>query len=171
VLGAFELIALVLGVPVAAATFGGTGFLIALAVVVLGVTACTLVAFNALRKLGFSNGEVWERARGLVSPFGASQASEKVLEAVFEGASPVQAARLLMAEAAFREWIRPAVYDVRAGGPDVFGVHALLDEQERARALETEPFEGPVCPRCGRAFRSGVQSCVDCGGLALGTRR
>ncbi len=169
-LGAFELVALVLGVPVASATFGGTGFLLALGVVVAGVAGCTLLTMHALRRLGYTTGEAWTRARSVVSPFGSSQASEKVLAAVFEQASPVQAARLMMSDGAFRQWIRPAVYDVRQGSADVLGVQVLLDEDERARALVTEPFDGPVCPRCGRTFRHGMQSCVDCGGLALAAR-
>lgn len=166
-LGALQLLALVAGVPLLSARLGGAGFLAMLAAVLLLSLTLMLLARHAMQGVGFTSQKATRATLGLLSPFASSRAAEMVLEAALRGGTPVQAARVMMTEAAFHEWIRPTLYDQPGERSTLLAQVDASDADSVARYLSVDAMQGPVCPRCGREYRRGVERCIECPGVHL----
>ena len=158
------LLALVLGLPVATARFGGVGFLAgAAAVLTLAVANAGAGAF-ALRRLGAAP----RRSRILAwcSPFAAGRVLEGVFEAALAGASPAQAVRALSGEAVFAKWCRPRAYDVVYQGLDDPDLRAAADHSTLKAIAKAPPQDSAggasFCPRCAATWRVPVGACPTC---------
>src|SRR5207245_11484395 len=111
VLGVVELVALVLGVPLALQRFGAIGFFAALgAVVLLWLTMCTARLFGRRKP-----GKRWGWAFPFLSPFAAPRAAEALLEEALRDVAPAVVGNTLLPEDAFVGWMRPFVYDATNG--------------------------------------------------------
>jgi hypothetical protein len=161
--------ALVLGIPVAAARFGGWGFVGAAAIAVLSAVASAVVGFLALRRLHFPRPVAARRAAVLLSPFTAPRGGELVLEAAAEGLQPVAVLRALLSDAAFDAWLRPRAYDALRGDLDPMLGTELTGEPLAAVVGARPPgVSGPYCPRCGQSYREGAAKCRGCGVSVVG---
>jgi hypothetical protein len=167
-LGWASLGALVLGIPIAAARFGGWGLVGGAAIVELVAMLSTVIAFSALRRLDFPRSVAARRAAVLLSPFAAPRAGELVLEAAVEGLKPVAVLRALLPDAAFDAWLRPRAYDALQGNPDPM-LPADLAREPVAMIVGARPpgVSGLYCPRCGQSYREGAATCQGCDGVEL----
>lgn len=170
VLGGITLVSLVLGIPVAIAKAGVTGFLAALGLTAAASIGTGVVCGVALRALGASRGTAWRRGLACLSPFTAPRAIEVVYEAALAPATPLEATRAVLSPGAFREWIRPAVWDHLAGDAASEELGRLIPPSEMA-SLVADPGSGlddggsTFCPRCGSAWRlADGSSCPACPG-------
>jgi hypothetical protein len=168
VLGWLSLGALVLGVPIAAARFGGWGLVGGAAIAVLVAVVSAVVAFSALRRLHLPRSAAARQAVVLLSPFAAPRAGELVLEAAVEGLEPVAVLRALLSDAAFDAWLRPRAYDTVQGNPDPM-LRADLAIEPLAAVVAARPpgVSGLYCPRCGQSYRDGAAACAGCDGVEL----
>ena len=160
-LGLVELVALVLGVPLALQRFGATGFLAALgAVLLLCLTIVTALAVGA-----HSLGRPWRAALRFalpfVSPFSAPRAAEALLEVALGDVAPAVASRALLPADAFLRWVRPLVYDARNGGEVDRRLLEGLNLSELDTALASQNGQGMWCRRCGATFVQG-KICSEC---------
>ena len=167
-LGWLSLGALVLGVPIAAARFGGWGLVGGAAIAELVAVVSAVIAFSALRRLHFPRSAAARRAAVLLSPFAAPRAGELVLEAVVEDLQPVAVLRALLPDAAFDAWLRPRAYDAMQGSPDPM-LRADLAREPLAVVVSARPpgVSGLYCPRCGQSYRDGAAACAGCDGVGL----
>jgi hypothetical protein len=167
-LGWLSLGALVLGVPIAAARFGGWGFVGGAAITELVAVVSAVIAFAALRRLDFPRSAAARRAAVLLSPFAAPRAGELVLEAAVEDLQPVVVLRSLLSDAAFDAWLRPRAYDAIQGNPDSM-LRADLAREPLAVVVGARPpgVSGLYCPRCGQSYRDGAAACAGCEGVGL----
>jgi hypothetical protein len=168
VLGWLSLSALVLGVPIAAARFGGWGLVGGAAIAELVAMVSAVVAFLALRRLQFPRSAAARRAAVLLSPFAAPRAGELVLEAAVEDLQPVAVLRALLPDAAFDAWLRPRMYDAMHGNSDPI-LPAYLASEPHAVVVGARPpgVHGLYCPRCGQSYREGTAACWGCDGVGL----
>jgi len=162
VMGAAELVVLVLGLPLALQRFGALGFFVALgAVVLLCLTIFTALFFSA-RSLG----RRWRWAFPFLSPFAAPKAAEALLEEAVRDVPPAVVGRALLPVDAFLVWMRPFVYDASNGGQvDRRFLDGLNLKELRASLAErptSQNGQGLWCPRCGATFIHG-DSCSECG--------
>lgn len=171
--GGLTLVSLVLGIPIGLAKAGLTGFLAGLALTLAAAVATGVASGIAHRALGASRGTAWRRGLACLSPFTAPRAVEVVYEAALASATPLAAAQVVLSPAAFRAWIRPAVWDHLAGDRVSEELTRLIPPPEMA-ALLADPGRGgddggeTYCPRCGAAWRLGAGSCPACpGAVAL----
>ena len=167
VLGWLSLGALVLGVPIAAARFGGWGLVGGAAIAELAAVVSAVVAFSALRRLHFPRSAAARRAAVLLSPFTAPRAGELVLEAAVEGLPPVAVLRALLSEAAFDAWLRPRAYDALQGNPDPLLRADLREPLAVVVGARPPGVLGLYCPRCGQGYRDGAATCHGCDGVGL----
>lgn len=167
-LGCLSLGALVLGVPIAAAHFGGWGFVGGAVIAELVAVVSSVIAFSALRRLHFPRSAAARRAAVLLSPFAAPRAAELVLEAAVEGLEPVAVLRALLPDAAFDAWLRPRAYDTLQGKTDPM-LRADLAREPLAVVVGARPpgVSGLYCPRCGQSYRDGASACGGCDGVGL----
>jgi len=168
VLGWLSLGSLVLGVPIAAARFGGWGFVGGAVVVELVAMVSAAIAFHALRRLQLAPSAAARRAAVLLSPFAASRAPELVLEAAVECLQPVAVLRALLSDSAFDAWLRPRAYDALQGNADSL-LLADMTSEPLAVVVGTRPpgISGLYCPRCGQSYRDGAATCSGCEGVGL----
>ena len=159
VLGSLELVALVVGLPLAMQRWGALGFLIAIgAVLLLCVTIYLALGFSALG---------WRRAFPFLSPFGAPRGAEALLEAWLRDVPPAIVSSVLVPPHTFLEWMRPFMYDASNGGEvDRRFLDGLNLKELRASLAQRPPSQngqqGLWCPRCGATFIHG-DSCSECG--------
>jgi hypothetical protein len=167
-LGWLSLGALVLGVPIATARFGGWGLVGGVATVELVAVVSAVIAFLALRRLHYPCSAAARRAAVLLSPFTAPRAVELVLEAAVEDLRPVAVLRALLPAAAFDAWLRPRAYDALQGISDPM-LRADLAREPLAVVVGARPpgVSGRYCPRCGQSYRADVATCVGCEGVGL----
>jgi hypothetical protein len=168
ILGWLSLGALVLGIPIAAARFGGWGLVGGAAITELVAVVSAAVAFSALRRLHLPRSAAARRAAGLLSPFAAPRAGEMVLEAAVEGLLPMAVLRALLSHVAFDAWLRPRAYDAMQGNPDPM-LRADLAREPLAAVVGARPpgVLGLYCPRCGHSYRDGAATCQGCDGVGL----
>ncbi len=164
--GALTLAALILGLPVATARLGATGFF-AGAAVVLGLAAATAGGGAlALRRVGVAGTRRRRQVLGWCSPFASGRVVEGVYEAALAGASPAQAIRMLAGERVFAEWARRRAYDVvRAGATDPdLSVAADPPTLEAivAAVPDLDADARSYCPRCGGTWSLEKGPCPDC---------
>ena len=159
VLGTLELVALVVGLPLAMQRWGAMGFLVAIgAVLLLCVTIYLALGFSVLG---------WRRAFPFLSPFGAPRAAEALLEASLRDVPPAIVSSALVPPQTFLEWMRPFVYDASNGGEVDRRFLDGLNLKELRASLAQRPAsqngqQGLWCPRCGATFIHG-DSCSECG--------
>jgi hypothetical protein len=174
VLGALVLVGIVFGVPAAAGRFGGWGFVVALAVVMLIATAATGAAFCAVMRLGRGGRRAARLTVHLLWPFSAPRAAELLLEHVVAGAAPLMVARELLGSASFAAWVRPRAYDALhdvAELRDASALWTVVGHSALAAIVDTAPAHCDLgeryCPRCARVYRAGIAACAECRGLRL----
>jgi len=164
VLGAVELVVLVLGLPLALQRFGAMGFFVGLGVVLL----LCLTIFTALVLSGRTLGKRWRWAFPFLSPFSASRAAEVLLEEALHDVPPAVAGSALLPADAFLVFVRPFVYDASNGGDVDRRFLEGMNLKELRAALAQRPGgtsqngQGLLCPRCGATFIHG-DSCSECG--------
>ena len=159
VLGALELVALVVGLPLAMQRWGAMGFLVALGVILL---LCVAI-FVRLRFSGMK----WRRALPFLYPFGAPRAAEVLLEDAVRDVAPSIVTSALLPADAFLGWMRPFVYDASNGGEVERRFLEGLNLKELRESLAQRPAsqngqQSLWCPRCGATFIHG-DSCSECG--------
>ena len=158
VLGVVELVALVLGVPLALQRFGAIGFFAALgAVVLLCLTIFTALLFGG-RKLG----KRWGWAFPFLSPFAAPRAAEALLEEALRDVAPAVVGNTLLPEDAFVGWMRPFVNGREVEHRFLEGVNVKELRASLAQRPPSQNGQGLWCPRCGATFIHG-DSCSECG--------
>jgi len=164
VLGAVELVVLVLGLPLALQRFGAMGFFVGLGVVLL----LCLTIFTALVLSGRTLGKRWRWAFPFLSPFSAPRAAEVLLEEALRDVPPAVAGSALLPADAFLVFVRPFVYDASNGGDvdrrflegmNLNELRATLAQRPRGTS---QNGQGLWCPRCGATFIHG-DSCSECG--------
>lgn len=166
-LGWISLLGLVLGLSLAAAHFGGWGFLFAaaglllVAMLMYGLTAWALV------RTGMSGKEAAWVSLKLLSPFAAGRAIEVLLEGAARDVPPLVVARTLMSSAEFSRWIRPRVFDRQQSGSADMELDLAMTPEERhtlvASAPEVSLGGATYCRRCGDTFNRESGDCPDCG--------
>jgi hypothetical protein len=160
-LGAVELLALVLGVPFALQRFGAFGFFAALGViVVLCLTIYAALAFSAHRL-----GKPWRAALrwalSYLSPFAAPRGAEVLLEEALREVAPGVATNALLPPKVFLRWVRPLVYDANNGREVERRLLEGLNLKQLGASLASPDGQGLWCPRCGATFVQG-ESCSEC---------
>jgi len=164
--GALTLMALVLGLPLAAARFGGLGFLAGAAAAVVLALATASAGGLALRRLGPAGASRRGRVLGWCSPFASGRVLEGVYEAALAGASPAQALRALTEPSVFAAWARARAYDVVRGGAADPDLSAAADTATLKSIVASEPPMDPggrsYCPRCAATWSMSRGSCPDC---------
>ena len=165
--GALTLVALVLGLPIATARFGGVGFLGGALVVVAPALATAAGGWWALRRLGVSGRSRRRQVFGWCSPFASGRVLEGIYQAALAGASPAQALRALAGDRVFAEWARARAYDVVRGGVADPDLSAAADTPTLISIVTAEPAlaAGGVsyCPRCAAVWTAARDTCPDCG--------
>jgi len=167
-LGVLEWLLLVLGVPLAMARWSWLGLILAVAVLFSGSLLLTILSALALDEVGLPRQEIVEQVSGLLSPFAAPRATEVVAEAALAGAAPLDALRLLLPREDYAMLLRPLAYDVQQGKLDPMLLASVPAHLVRAALKRPAGANGAAfCPRCGGTYRSQVECCDDCGGIAL----
>lgn len=162
-----SLLGLVLGLSLAAAHFGGWGFLfgagglLLLAMLMSGLTAW------GLQRSGMPARAALRASLKLLSPFASGRAIEVLVEGAARGLPPLVVARALMSSAAFSGWVRPRVFDAEQGERDDAELGLAMTEGERSSLLESAPESAlggaTFCRRCGHTFDRETGTCPDCG--------
>jgi hypothetical protein len=161
---AITLLALIIGLPVASARFGGIGFFAGAAVVLTLAAANAAAGAITLRRLGSPGrrGQVL----GWCSPFAAGRVLETVLEVALAGASQAQAVRALAAEDVFAAWSRPRAYDVVFSGAHDTDLRAAADETTLKAIVAARPPHGDAgatfCQRCAATWMLTEGACPAC---------
>jgi hypothetical protein len=161
------LAALVLGMPLASARFGGLGF-IAAAVVVLALTLATAAGgWWALRRLEAPANVRRRMVLGWCSPFASGRVLEGVYQTAVAGASPAQALLALAGERVFGEWARTRAYDSVHGGQTDLDLSAAASAATLHAIVSAEPplvaGSKSYCPRCATVWVIVQGTCPDCG--------
>jgi hypothetical protein len=179
-LGALDLLVLILGVPWAVSRFGATGFLGSLACVLILSVATAITAGIALVTEGLPSRVAVRKAIPLASPFSAPLAAEIVLSARTRRYPRLSAVSQLIGETRFRTWIRPWAYDLESPGSPrrnawLEEIGLSLSPSERAGILDSAPegcrVEERYCPRCGEKYLRALSFCADCEGIQLRDQR
>jgi hypothetical protein len=175
VLGALDIVLVVIGIPWAVSSRGSIGLL-----AVLGC-ALALSAAIALRSATLSirqgkSGIGFRKALSFLSPFASPLAAEAALSARARNNPQIAVISDLLGEAEFRAFIRPSVYDVELRGSVIAGssleeMALALPKVERTGILksagegckELERF----CPRCAERYSLESTTCAECEGIAL----
>lgn len=165
-LGWLSLVSLLLGLPLAAAHFGGWGFLFAAAglmLLAIMVTGCTIWG---LSRTDMRFKAALRASLPLLSPFASGRAAEVLLEGATRGISSLRVARTLMPETDFVRWVRPRVFDAEWRKAEDPELRLVLSSAERVGFLNAIPAEelggASFCPRCGHAYERESGSCPDC---------
>lgn len=164
--GGLTLAALMLGLPLATARFGGLGF-IAGALVVLALAL--LVATGGWWAVHRLEPPVRLRPAQILawcSPFASGRVLEGVYQAALAGASPAQAVRALVGEQAFAEWARARAYDAVHGRQPDPDLRAAAEEATLVAIVGSEPplaaGAKSYCPRCAAVWVVVRPCCPDC---------
>jgi hypothetical protein len=166
VLGAGIMIAIVAGLPILSARFGGGGFIAATAVILTLCLLTGLVGYASLVRLGKHRGAAARRALALCSPFAAPGAYGDLLQTVAVGAEPIRIAHWLMRPADFADWIRRRAWDALRGHADP-ELEAVLSRTELHAIVSRRPTRRDgsavaICERCGATWRE-IGDCPECG--------
>jgi hypothetical protein len=135
VLAGAALLALVVGVPVAARRYGAYGLLAGVAGLLALTLACATVAFVAFRRLGAGRAAAVRLGAPLAWPISAPSAPERLLAYAVAGAPPVAVAAALLPAAHFARWVRPFAYDALTGVPPAGHLAAPPDFADALRSL------------------------------------
>lgn len=165
-LGWLSLVSLVLGLPLAAAHFGGWGFLLAAAGLMLLAIMVTGFTTWGLSRTNMRFTAALRASLPLLSPFASGRAAEVLLEGATRGVSSLRVARTLMPETTFVRWVRPRVFDAERRKAEDPELTLVLSPAERVGFLNAIPAEevggASFCPRCGHAYDRESGSCPDC---------
>jgi hypothetical protein len=161
------LVALLVGVPLLAASMGTRGLILAIAAAFGTSLLTAIVSVLASIRLGVGwKTAAWDALR-IVSPFTSPRAPEIVLERALVDVPRADAVRALLPAGAFAEWIRPLAYDQAVRGAD----DALLPRGEAERIVRLPPPDAAPgdawCPRCAGIYQPGVETCRGCGEVPL----
>ena len=176
ILGALDLLALVVGVPWSVAKFGASG-LLAFLVIVFALSAAIFLSCTViLIRQGETRKRALRAAISFLSPFASPLAGEAILSARMRSYPRLTAISGLLGEARFHALIRRAVYDVglrpRSESNRWLDRIALsLPESERAKIInsasagcsELERY----CPRCAEKYLLEASFCAECDGVRL----
>jgi len=178
-LGALDLLLLVLCIPWAVSRFGAAGFMGSLACA-LGVSvAAAITAVILLAREGLPARVAVRKAISLASPFSAPLAAEIVLSARIGRYPRLSAIPQLIGETQFRAWIRPWAYDLESPRSSIRNtwldeIAVSLSVGERAGILDSASdgcrVEERYCPRCGEKYLLALSFCADCEGIQLRLR-
>jgi hypothetical protein len=175
-LGAFDLLLLILGIPWAVSRFGAAGFIGSLACVLAVSVATAITSVILLAREGLPIRAAVQKALSLSSPFSAPLAAEIVLSARIRRYPRLSAISQLFSETQFRAWIRPWAYDLESPRSSIRNawleeIGASLSIAERARILDSASegcrVEERYCPRCGEKYLLALSFCADCEGIRL----
>jgi hypothetical protein len=182
VLASLSILSLFAGYPLAAGRWGSVGGLGTIFASLLLSFLTALVTRRGLRRAGLTAQASWRRMLKLVWPLSCPLAPELLLSAAAEGYHPLAVAKALLPDEAFREFVRPLVFDAEAaaGGQDAPGRALTPAAWDRvlypatfastangARRHLAGSTAAAVCPRCGREYLRAGGECGDCAGVAL----
>lgn len=179
---------LVLVGPWAVAHFGSVGLMVVGASTLCLDVVCATLAYSCAQTLGRSARLARRFAAPFLWPFSAPYAAERVLTIATEEAQALDAARALLSEQAYLDWLRPHAFDVvkastLRGKPPRSGEHQLMAEfsstmsfRRLSKVVERAPsylttHGGNYCPRCGAEFDTSAVNCMDCDVTPLRTVR
>lgn len=177
-LGALDLLLLILGIPWAVSRFGAAGFMASLAcTLAISVSTAIMVAVLLTRD-GLTTRVAIRKAISLASPFSAPLAAEIVLSARIRRYPRLSAISQLVSETQFRAWIRPWAYDLESSrsirNAWLQEIAVSLSKRERAGILDSASdgcrVEERYCPRCGEKYLLALSFCADCEGIQLRLR-
>lgn len=162
-LGCFQLVVLLAGLPWLMANLGGFGFVLAAITLMIVSTATAIAATVALRSAQLSWRDALQTTMWLAWPFSAPAAAERVIERSMRDVHPLRAIHTLLPPHSFARWVRPLAYDALQTGSLPNDV--LTDEE--ARLLVSTPPDDLLpgerfCRRCGCLFIEHVNRCADC---------
>ena len=178
-LGALDLLLLILGIPWAVSRFGAAGFIGSLACALSVSIATAITAVILLAREGLPSRVAVRRAILLASPFSAPLAAEIVLSARIRRYPRLSAISQLVSETQFRAWIRPWAYDLESPRSSIRSswldeIAVSLSTRERAVILDSASegcrVEERYCPRCGEKYLLAFSFCADCEGIQLRLR-
>ena len=177
-LGGFDLLLLVLGVPWAVSRFGSIGFMGSFACLLAVSVSTAIMAAVLLTRDGLATRAAIRKAVSLASPFSAPLAAEMVLSERIRRYPRLSAISQLVGETQFRAWIRPWAYDLESSrsirSAWLQEIVVSLSKRERAGILDSASDgcrnEERYCPRCGEKYLLAWSFCADCEGIQLRLR-
>ena len=177
-LGALDLLLLILGIPWAVSRFGAIGFMGSLACTLAVSVSTSIMAAVLLARDGMPTRVAIRKAISLASPFSAPLAAEIVLSARIRRYPRLSAISQLVGETQFRSWIRPWAYDLESSrsirNAWLQEIAVSLSKRERAGILDSASdgcrVEERYCPRCGEKYLLALSFCADCEGIQLRLR-
>jgi hypothetical protein len=171
IVGAIDLVGLVLGVPIATARYASWGFVSAISGVVFVAIAIAITTSLTLRRVGLARSRAMRLGARCLSPFVAPQAPEIILQHIVGVYDPLAVLERMVDAGIFRAWLRPRAHDWIAGRPRQFETERALPFSDAwlAQLVDTAPSGvcGSYCPRCGCIYRPGPTTCVECDGIPL----
>jgi hypothetical protein len=167
--GTVILLFLVVGLPLATLRWDLFGLTVSVEILFLLCAIQALMTHIGLRRAGSTRrAALWASAK-MLWPFSAPTAAEAVQTQVVRGAPWILVLVELLGRERFLVEMRTGLYDeLEKGG--VNGVVAALYGRETIAAFLRRPADGvtpPFCPRCGAEYRSGIEQCANCEGVAL----
>ena len=167
--GLVVLVLVAFGIPSATATFGATGLLRSLLVVVALSGVVMLLTATSLKRAAGGWLPALARTKSLVSPFSAPRAAELLHQEIVNDWSAAHALRSLVRREDFDVWYRAHAYDALAiaspASADGRTTQRLRQITERV-PRDCGPGER-FCPRCAAVFRPDVSECSDCVAVPL----
>jgi hypothetical protein len=180
IIGLLLTIWVIVGIPLAAARFGGPGLIYSVLIAFVLALESMFGAAMALRSLGYPVGRSIRTTLQLLSPFSAPRAAEIVTTAAVGPLHTLAPIVALVGEGGFLRWIRPWAYDAVSGreqtgdrAPEMIarliaGLPAsVLERATSPAALDPGGDCARYCPRCTRAYREVVTTCSACDDLPL----
>ena len=178
-LGALDLLLLILGIPWAVFRFGAAGFIGSLACALAVSSATAITAVILLATEGLPRRAAIRKALSLASPFSAPLAAEIVLSSRIGRRPRLAVISELIGETQFRAWIRPWAYDLESPRSSIRNawleeIGISLSGSERAEILDSASegcrVEEHYCPRCGEKYLLALAFCAECEGIQLKLR-
>lgn len=176
VLGALDLVVVVLGIPWGVSKHGSTGLIAFFACALALSAAITLRSASLPLMAGESRKVGFRKAISFLSPFASPLAAEAALSARAQTCSRLAVMLELLDETKFRAMVRSSVYDIKSRGSAIGGscleeIALALPDGERTRILDSAG-EGCTaaqrfCPRCAERYSPDSTTCADCEGIAL----
>ena len=176
VLGALDLLALVVGIPWSVAKFGAAGLFAFLGIVFALSAAIFLSCTVIFIRQGVTRKRALRTAISFLSPFAAPFACEAMLSARMRRYPRLTAISGLLGETRFHALIRRSVYDVESRVPSgsngwLEQIALSLSKRERAKIIHSASagcsgFER-YCPRCGEKYLLESSFCAECDGVPL----
>ncbi len=172
VLGSFECVILVIGVPWATGRFAVAGLVSSVIFAALLSTEIAVVTALALRDAGIPFRDAVRASARLLSPFSAPRAGEVLVGLILATESHASLILGLADRVEVAAALRHVIHDLQKSGsaaqvmPWQAEVAFSLSEKEKQHALQAPQYaiagKLAYCPRCGTVYQRASKVCSDC---------